>query len=209
MPDLVEANPFLNGALQAREPSAVETCQFLVASALHCADVNGCYNQALIKALSACPNSEVREVSRRLKTRFGKKLNLNHWLADIREARARANPVFPVDTGPLPQLNPKTPEIEPTPVWENARDGARVMLGWYCVYYHWVRGIVFYVGKGSSADRAYTTEGRTDAWKKVAWLTTEPYRVQIVAWFATEPAALRFELAEIARLQPEANIAGK
>lgn len=72
----------------------------------------------------------------------------------------------------------------------------------YCVYYHWNDNELFYVGSGKSY-RPFVTDPRGE-YVRIHQL--DEFQVEIVCWFDTQVEARQFELQEISRLAPTANI---
>lgn len=72
---------------------------------------------------------------------------------------------------------------------------------WY-VYYHIQNGEIFYIGSGKNG-RALDVTNRNERWLK---LTESPYDIKIEHFFDTEKDARSFEVLEINRIRPKANI---
>jgi hypothetical protein len=87
---------------------------------------------------------------------------------------------------------------------QNCKEGMKVYPYKYCVYYHKIGDVVFYVGSGISS-RPFAVDGRTEAWRNYVEDNHDEYIVEIVAWFNTKNQATCFEQKEIRRLNPLTN----
>jgi hypothetical protein len=76
----------------------------------------------------------------------------------------------------------------------------------YCVYRHWVRGELIYVGKGRG-NRAFSITGSTGRNKKWEALVRDEVEieVEIISWHDTSSDALWAEAGEIERSHPTTN----
>lgn len=105
-------NPFLEVAVQSVAPppqdNLVSSLEFIATRILTASDPMLAYSQDLIRAAAASPGAEVREVSRRLKLRFGKDFSVNQWNADVRDARAAL-----VAAGPTGMIQSESGGIKP------------------------------------------------------------------------------------------------
>lgn len=90
-----ESNPFFSAALTEATDNVVGSLEFILARVLRANDPQECYAKDLIQACGAARGEEVRDASRRLKTVYGKDLNLNQWNADVRDARAKLLTALP------------------------------------------------------------------------------------------------------------------
>ncbi len=74
-----------------------------------------------------------------------------------------------------------------------------------CVYRHWLGEEIIYIGKGRGTRPFEVRDySRKTPWRK-ALKGSDTIRVEIVRWFDTDDAALRFEKREIARFNPAGN----
>lgn len=82
----------------------------------------------------------------------------------------------------------------------------KVHLNKYCVYHHCIGGVVFYIGSGNFS-RPFSFKGRGPNWNKfVAESNIEFIEIRIVAVFSKEKEARAFEIEEISKIYPAANM---
>jgi putative DNA primase/helicase len=87
----VPDNPYLQPAIDAvtsHADNVAGSVEFLVARLLTGGHPQDCYSEELIRAVAATEPRLQRDISRKLKQRFAKDLNLIQWRADVREAMA-------------------------------------------------------------------------------------------------------------------------